>query len=602
MTQERNGAEIIVDHLIGQRTPILVGVCGHADVALMDAAFDRKDRIRTVSVRNEQTAGFIADAYYRVTKQPLATFTSVGPGSVNIQTAIACAMFDSSAIFAITGNIPTQQYNRLPFQELGHHYQADFVSAMRPYVKRSFQATRTDMLPDMMRHAYNAMLSGKVGPVHLDVPLNVFNEKTAQAPAFEEGWRDAVSYGGAGDPAQVERALDLLLAAERPLIVAGNGCLMSEGGPQAVREFAEATRIPVASTPQGKGVIDELHPLALGPTGRDGVYPANRAARGSDLVLALGTRFGDRSASSWREGATHSVKTKLIHVDIDPGQFGRNYPPTVAITGSAPIVLRQLAEALKKRGAAAARAPESKGRKEWAASFARWKEGWEKAMGEGSGNAQVPIHPDRVLAELTRAVPQDAILLSDIGMHHTWVVQQWKVRGKGALLQSGGFASMGFGVCGALGAKLAAPDRPVVAVVGDGGFMMHANAVATAVEYELPVVWLVWNNCGYVSIRDLQKGFYGREFATRFRIDRTGELKSADYAMMARAMGAEGVRVERPADVGEQLRAAVASGKPTVLDVQVLADVTRKTAGVLDFPPLLGSAPNYDPDPLVVVK
>jgi acetolactate synthase-1/2/3 large subunit len=214
----------------------------------------------------------------------------------------------------------------------------------------------------------------------------------------------------------------------------------------------------------------------------------------------------------------------------------------------------------------------------------------------------MPIHPDRVLTELTRAVPEEAILLADIGMHHTWVVQQWKVRGRGMLLQSGGFAAMGFGVCGSLGAKLAAPERPVVAVVGDGGFMMHANAVATAVEYELPVVWLVWNNCGYVSIRDLQKGFYGREYATRFRIDRTGELKSPDYAMMARAMGAQGVRVERPADIGEQLRAAIASGRPTVLDVQVLADVTRRTAGVLDFPPLMGAAPNFDPDPLVPAR
>jgi len=603
MASERNGAEIIVDCLVERRTPFMVGVCGHADVGLMDAAFDRKDKIRTISVHNEQTAGFIADAFYRVRKQPVATFTSVGPGSVNIQTPIACAMFDSSAILAITGNIPTAQFNRLPFQELGHHYQADFVSAMRPYVKRSFQAMRTEMLPDMMRHAYNAMLSGRVGPVHLDVPLNVFAEKTAARPAFAEGWRDAVSYQGAGAPADIERAADLLLAAERPLIVAGNGALMSLGDGALLRRFAEETGIPVASTPQGKGVIDETHALALGPVGRDGVYPANRAARGCDVLLALGTRFGDRSASSWRDGATHSIPpTKLIHVDIDPGQFGRNYPPTVAVTGSAAVVLEQLAEALRRRGAAHAGAAATPARKAWAASCAKWKDAWARALGETSGTDQVPIHPDRVISELARAVPEQAILLADIGMHHTWVVQQWKVPARGALLQSGGFASMGFGVCGSLGAQLAAPERPVVAVVGDGGFMMHANAVATAVEYELPVVWLVWNNCGYVSIRDLQKGFFGREYATRFRIDRTGELKSTDFAMMARSMGAQGVRVEKPADLGEQLRAAIASRRPTVLDVQVLADVTRRTAGVLDFPPLMGAAPNFDPDPLVPAR
>ena len=165
-------------------------------------------------------------------------------------------------------------------------------------------------------------------------------------------------------------------------------------------------------------------------------------------------------------------------------------------------------------------------------------------------------------------------------------------------MQSGGLAAMGMGVCGSLGAKLAAPDRPVIAVCGDGGFMMHNNAVATAVEYGLPVVWLVWNNCGYVSIRDLQKGFYGREFATRFRIEKTGELHSADYAMMARSMGAEGIRVEQPGDLGQAIQAALASGKPTVLDVQVEANVSRHTAGVLDFPPLMGAAANYDPDPV----
>jgi acetolactate synthase-1/2/3 large subunit len=431
----------------------------------------------------------------------------------------------------------------------------------------------------------------------------VFNEKTTAKASFDEGWRDSIHTSAAGDAAEIERAIDLLLAAKRPLIVAGNGCLLSQADTSLLREFAELTGIPVASTPQGKGIIDETHPLALGPTGRDGVYPANRAARGCDVLLALGTRFGDRSASSWREGATHSIPpTKLIHVDIDPGQFGRNYPPTVAIAGSVPLVLRQLTDTLRRRAAAVPKAAESAPRREWAASFKGWKDAWERSLDETRDIDVQPIHPDRVLTELTRALPEQSILCGDIGMHHTWVVQQWKVRGKGMLLQSGGLAAMGFGVCGSLGAKLAAPDKPVVAVVGDGGFMMHANAVATAVEYDLPVVWLVWNNCGYVSIRDLQRGFYGKECATRFRIERTGELHSADFAMMAKAMGAQGVRVERPADLGDQLRAAIASGRPTVLDVQVQADVTRRTAGVLDFPPLMGSAPNFDPDPLVPAR
>lgn len=593
---QRNGAEVIVDHLIGQKVPHLIGVCGHGDVGLMDAAYDRQDKISTISVHNEQTAGFMADTYYRVTGQPLATFTSVGPGSVSIQVAIANAMFDSSAVFAISGNVPTQQFNRGPFQEFGHHYQADFVSAMRPYVKRSYQATRAEMLPDMMRHAWTTMVSGKVGPVHLDVPLNVFNEKTDAQASFGEDWRQSVSYRSAADPQSLEAAVELLLGAERPLILAGNGCLTSGIGDDLLA-LAALTGIPIASTPQAKGVVDETHPMCLGPLGRDGVYPANRAARGCDVLLALGTRFGDRSASSWRDGVTHQIPPqKLIHVDQDPAQLGRNYPPTVGITASAGPVVRQLIERLKARQQAL---DQAQGRRAaWAESWQGWKRRWDADLASTSTRGDVPIHPDRVVHELGRVLPANGIIVSDIGMNHTWIVQQWKVRRGGTLLQSGGLAAMGMGVCGALGAKLAAPERPVVAVVGDGGFMMHNNAVATAVEYGLPVVWLVWNNCGYVSIRDLQKGFYGREYATRFRIEKTGELHSADYAMMARAMGADGVRVEQPGDIGQALQAALASGRPTVLDVQVEANVSRHTAGVLDFPPLMGAAPNYDPDPV----
>ena len=594
--QERNGAEIILDHLIGQKVPHLIGLCGHGDVGLMDAAYNRQNEISMISVHNEQTAGYMADAYYRVSKQPLATFTSVGPGSISIQVAIANALFDLSAVFAITGNIPTQQFNRGPFQEIGYHYQADFVTSMRPYVKRSFQATRADMLPNMMRHAYSTMVSGRVGPVHLDVPLNIFNEKTSERAAFDEDWRANVFYGSGADPAALAAAVELLLEAERPLILAGNGSLTSRIGDN-ILELATLTGIPVATTPQAKGVIDETLPVCLGPIGRDGVYPGNRASRGCDVLLALGTRFGDRSSSSWRDGVTHQIPPqKLIQVDQDSTQLGRNYPPAIGITASVAVVVRQLIDALESRRDDVSRS--SANRSAWTKSWTGWKRQWEADIAKTANREDLPIHPDRVISELTRSIPDNSIIVADIGMNHTWVVQQWKVRRGGMLLQSGGLAAMGMGVCGSLGAKLAAPDRPVIAVVGDGGFMMHNNAVATAVEYGLPVVWLVWNNCGYVSIRDLQKGFYGREYATRFQIEKTGKLHSTDYAMMARAMGAQGIRVERPADLGTALQTAIASAKPTVLDVQVEANVSRHTAGVLDFPPLMGSAPNYDPDPM----
>ena len=208
--KQNNGAEIIVEQLIHEKVPYLFGLCGHGIVGFMDAAMDREDRIGTVSVHNEQIAGFAADAYYRVTRQPCATFTSCGPGSINIQMAVANAFFDSSAMFVVTGNVPTQQFNRGPFQELGQFYQADFITAMRPYVKRSYQAVRAEMLPHMVRQAYATMMQGKVGPVHLDVPFNVFMETTDEALQVGDAWSSSCVQASTVDDEVALRVLDML--------------------------------------------------------------------------------------------------------------------------------------------------------------------------------------------------------------------------------------------------------------------------------------------------------------------------------------------------------------------------------------------------------
>ena len=382
----------------------------------------------------------------------------------------------------------------------------------------------------------------------------------------------------------------MLATAERPVIVAGNGLHLSEAG-EELREIVDLLQIPVATTPMGKGALDERHPLALGATGRNGTYPCNQATRTADVILALGTRFDDRATSAWLPGYTYSIPpTKLIHVDIDPQELGRNYPPTVGILGDARSVLRQLIELLRPR-AEEARARHGPFLKEVAA----WKSEWESYLAPARTSDSVPIRPDRLVADLRAVLPEDVIVLADVGVHHNWLVQQWETHRAQSLLQSWGFASMGFGVAGALGAKLAAPERPVVAVCGDGGFLMWNHAVATAVEYDLPVVWVVWNNLGFVSIRDQQFGFFGqgRELVTRFRRDASGEFLSPDYAALARSMGAEGALVERPGDLKEQIAAALESGRPFVLDVRVDADVRPPATGSWDLPPLPAPPPNY---------
>lgn len=584
----RRGADVIVDYLVQQQVPYLVGVCGHGILGLLDAAYDRRDEIRTISTHDERVAGFIADAYYRVAGHPIATYTSCGPGSVNIVMAVAGAMFDSSAMLAITGNVPTSQFNRGPFQESGKYFQGDFPSVIRSYVKRSFQAVRPEMLPLMLSQAFALMSSGRPGPVNIDVPLNVFVEDVGEEPAVPH-WRPDAVAPPAPSIAVLRRVAELLDDAERPVIVAGNGA-QAPRARAMIRELAATLRIPVVTTPLGKGVLDERDDLCLGPTGRNGTYAANKAARTADVILALGTRFDDRATSSWIPGVTFSIPpARLIHVDIDPQEIGRNYPPTLAVVADTAELAAGLLGLVRQEQAAAER------RAGWLAETLAWKRQWEADMAVRQADSGVPIRPDRLVAELQRVLPDDANVLADVGIHHNWLLQQLAAPPAGRLLQAWGFAAMGFGVGGVIGAKLAAPDSPAVTVCGDGCFLMHANAVATAVEHDIPAVWLVWNNSGYGSIRGQQATFFGadREIATRFRKTSTGELYSTDIAAIGRAMGADGARIDSPDEIADAVESAIKSDRPTVLDVRVDATVAAPGTGSWDLPPLPGPEPDY---------
>lgn len=586
----RRGADVIVDYLVQQRVPYLVGVCGHGILGLLDAAYDRQADIKTISTHDERIAGFIADAYYRVSGRPIATYTSCGPGSVNLLMAIAGAMYDSSALLAITGNVPTSQFNRGPFQESGKYFQGDFPGVIRHYVKRSYQAVRPEMLPLMLSQAFALMTSGRPGPVNLDVPLDVFVEEVGEDITVPR-WRPEAVAPPAPSAQALRQAAALLAGADRPVIVAGNGA-MAPRARTLVRELAAALRIPVVTTPLGKGVLDENDDLCLGPTGRNGTYAANKAARTADVILALGTRFDDRASSSWVPGVTFSIPpTRLIHVDIDPQEIGRNYQPELA-------VIADTAEFAAGLLASIAHEPppvRDEVRAGWLRETLAWKRQWEADIAVRQADPAVPIRPDRLVAELQRVLPDDANVLADVGVHHNWLLQQLAVPPRGRLLQAWGFAAMGFGVGGVIGAKLASPGSPAVTVCGDGCFLMHANAVATAVEHDIPAVWVVWNNTGYGSIRGQQATFFGadREIATRFRHAATGELYSTDISAIARAMGADGARVDSPDEVADAIESAIKSERPAVLDVRVDSAVAAPSTGSWDLPPLPGPVPDY---------
>lgn len=580
-----NGADIIVDHLVKKKVPYLFGLCGHGITGFMDAAFKSQNRIKTISTHHEQTAGHMADAYYKVRGEPVATFTSCGPGSANMVVALAAAMMDSSAFLAITGNVPTGQFNRGPFQETGRHFQADFPSVIRPYVKRSFQPTRADMVPLAVNQAWDLLTSGRPGPVNLDVPLNVFVEETSVRPS---GTETRMVNGAPGNPAALTASLGLLLAAKQPVIIAGQGVLIGQAS-AALVAFAELTGIPVVTSPNGKGAIPDRHALAFGAIGRNGAYAANDATKHADVILAIGFSFDDRATSAWLDGYTLSVPpSRLIQIDIDPGEIGRNYPAEYGILGDAGASLEFLTEAARGRlGGGRDIAP-------WIARLEKGRTVWREYQAGLAESDQMPLRPERLMRALSRAIPEDAVVASDVGVHHNWIIQLMDTLRPRHLIHSWGFAAMGFATSGILGAKLAAPDRPCVAVVGDGSFLMTPHALATAVEYDIPVVWVVWNNNGYCSIRDIQHGMFGgRELATAFTLDRSGELYSPDFAMMAKSYGVASHRVTHVGEVEDAIQTAIRANRPYLVEVPVDRDIRPIGTGSWDLPPLPPPEPNF---------
>jgi acetolactate synthase-1/2/3 large subunit len=574
------GGDLIAEFLVREGIDHVFGICGHGNVGMLDALYDRKDRLRLISPRHEQIAAHMADGYFRVKHRPAATLTSCGPGSANIVMALAVAQTDSSALLAITANVPTSQFNRSPFQELNRHYQADFPNVLKPVVKRAFQPTRVDMLPLALKQAAMAMLSGRPGPVNLDVPFNLFvEEDEVEIPA---AWSATNPRRSGAAPEEVTQAADMLLAARRPALFIGHGVTLSEAGAE-LAALAERLAVPVISSPNGMGCLDMEHPLSLGFIGRNGAYPANQAGRHADLVLAIGARFDDRSASSWIPGYSWNFPaSKLIHVDVDHAEIGRNYTADLGVLADARTFLRQLLAEVEARN------PPRDGRlAAWHAEIAAWRKAWDDHTRPNFEMHTAPMRPERVVADCRRVLPPEAIISLDSGVHHNWYMQFWKARRPQTMLNTWGFSGMGFGPSSVLGAKLAAPDRPCVSVCGDGGFTMVPQVLCTAVEYDIPVVWVVWNNFSWGAIRDIQYGlFNGREIGTGFYAGDNRRPYNPDFAAWARAAGVEGITVTRSEDFAGALEHAVKQNRPALLDVHVDAEVRPSATGTWALPPI----------------
>lgn len=553
------GGQIVVNALEQMGVEHVFGMCGHTNIGILDAIRDSKS-IRYISVRHEQVASHAADAYYKVSHKPSVCLTHIAPGLMNATTGVAHASMDGTPMVVIAGDAPSNHLGQEPFQEMMMHADGAQSEVYRPFVKRAWRVTSLQLLPHVMARAFNIAYSGRPGPVLVSVPMDFLSARAeVNMPIVAE--RRPTSYRIPGDPAEIGKAVDLLVQAERPAIYIGGGLLQSEAS-QELMALAEYLGIPVASTVAGKSGFPEDHDLSVGVTGVMGVPLANDVMRTSDVLLALGTRFPEQEGCSWDPRWTFAVPpTKLIHVDIEGEEIGKVLPVTVGIIGHLKVVLGQMMEAVQ-----AATKPRAWADSPRLAEMRARKMEFAEQNAPGLNSDAVPIHPARILKELRAALPRDGIVITDVGWCKNGTGQLFPVYEPMSHVGSGGLATMGWGVPATVGAKLARPDKPVVGILGDGGFSSVPQAVTTAVEYCVPAVWVIMNDFAYGAIKGMQDAFYGRTLGGSFCINRTQEPYNPDFAALARSMGAGGVRVEKPEGLKGAIEEALSAGKPFVVD------------------------------------
>jgi acetolactate synthase-1/2/3 large subunit len=551
-TETRIASYLLTEYLERLGVEVIFGLCGHTVIAFLDAL--SKSRIRFISTRHEQVAAHATDGYARASGKPGVLLTHLGPGLTNAATGVANAALDSIPMVVIAGDVPSHYFGRHPHQEINLHLDADQFEVYRPFCKRIYRVDRPLDLPRIMERAFHLSQAGRPGPVLVDVPMDIFS---ADLPidAFQKV--PAPVARPAMDPAAVTQIVDALAEARHPLIYVGGGVL-SAGATAELAALAEALEVPVAHTLMGKGCMHEDHPLLLGMTGFWGTPIANEMCRTADLIVAVGTRLAEASSSSWDPRFTFSIPpTRLMHIDIDPAEIGRNFPTEFGVVADAKLALGSLAAAARGRSHRTRgdmRLQISLGRREFAENWAHQRD-----------SDQFPLRPERILAELRKAVPENGFIVTDVGWNKNGVGQQFPITVPGTFITPSGLATMGFGPSAVLGVKMAHPERAAVALVGDGAFGSNPSVVATAMEANIPAVWVVMDNSAFGTIAGLEKMHYGTSFGCLF--ERNGETYTVDYAAIARACGARGISVKAAGELGPALSEALASDLPTVIQV-----------------------------------
>ena len=534
----RTGAQIVWEMMKREGVEVAFGIPGGA---IMDVYHPRQEYgIRHVLMRHEQCAAHAADGYARASGRVGVAMATSGPGATNLVTGIATAMMDSSPIVCITGQVPTPLIGSDAFQE------TDITGITLPITKHNYLVTDVDELAYTIHEAFYIARSGRPGPVLIDIPKDVQRAETDFVPPEGEirlpGYRPV----GQGDPEAVRQAADLINSAQRPVILAGHGVLMS-GAVDALRAFAEKTDTPVALTLLGKGGFPASHPLALGMMGMHGEAFVNQAIQEADLLLAFGMRFDDRVTGKLEH---YAPKARKVHVDLDAAELNKIVQVDVAILGDLRQVLEQLLPLVERTS-----------HWEWRGQIDRWREE-SRARDIVNRPSNGRVLPPQVVNALWEATEGRAILVTDVGQHQMWAAQYYHLDRPHTIITSGGLGTMGFGLPAAIGAQVARPDKEVWAVVGDGGFQMTLQELATVVQEQLPLRIALFNN-GYLGmVRQWQELFYGR------RYESTG-LLNPDFVRLVEAYGVRGWRVTDP----EEIRPAIAEARshpgPAFVEFQV---------------------------------
>jgi acetolactate synthase-1/2/3 large subunit len=545
---ECKAAEYLVDALADAGVRHIFGVIGGTVFPFFTATVGRQAQI--VMAKHEAGAAFMADGYARASGGLGACVGTSGPGSTNLITGVAAAYADSIPIVVLTGQVATKSFGRGAVQESSSEG-VDIVDVFKRVTRYSTLVFRGDRLPEIWRKALRMALGGRPGPVHLSLPADV-QEQAIQRPVRAPA---SANRSRTHDRAAIKQAALHLLRARRPAILAGHGVILS-GAWDELRVIAEALEIPVATTPKGKGAFPEDHRLSVGPLG----YSASPLAQwyllesGVDVLLAVGTSLSEWGTLGWDHRLQPSEA--LLQVDIDPYEIGKNYSVTVPLIGDAKSGLNELSYEIKRQQQ----------------RYLHWRRGNGKLEpppdrprflnAASMDSTAVPIKPQRLMRDLQEALPRDTLVFVDGGANRSWAIHYWQSVYPRTFFCATGMASMGFGVAGAIGGKFAAPDRVVVSITGDGGFLMNGMEVSTAVHYGKQVIWVVLNDAGYGMIYHALRMMKRPDVATRY--------PRVDCARVAEGLGAQAFRIREPGQINRELiQKIVASGRPTVLDVEI---------------------------------